>query len=966
MTKEQIIAAGKDSIFGEDIYKYVEFASWVNWYPDLFLDLITPKTGSIKLHTDQRIYLRSIMRFVSLYGVFPRGWGKCVKGDTLVFTDNGIKEIGEFFEYNTSGKETYYNTEVSVINRHGKLEQTAFGLYNGKQKTKTITTKEGYQVTGTYNHPILVMNKDGEIEWKELQDVNVYHDYILINRNNGVWGKNTKIGNNQNDLRLDEDLSMLFGYFVSTLLDDKGIRSIDMTLMVQFYIFLTNFKKYFPTSFYYFDNHRYQFNDKFLHFLEEIDLEYRDKQKAEIPKWILTTTKENMSSFIRALFDIDGYVSDDNLHLEVYSEKLAHQIQVTLLNYNIISSIEVIKHDDNDGLIYNIYISDNNVHLFQQEIGFNVEYKRTLLNELCNRIDDADYNIIPYQMQRLYDIDCINHHTNLSYHALERLITTTSSDWNEYEYFKSLLEEHYYFAKIDSIQNGYNDVYDFHIPDTHSFISNGLISHNTFDEVLAMFIVAIRYPNITLSLSAQTKENAAKLLKDKTSEICRFYPLLEHELEGGSFKSGTSFSKNDAQIKFKSGAVISNLANDDKSKGLRRTRLNMEESALMNGQVFEDALLPIVEVSRLTSGMLSIVNPEELNQQINFFTTAGYRGTDEYDRSINMVEEMVNLQGKMVLGSNWFLGCWYGRGSSKKQILEKKKTMSMIAFAQNYESEWVGAVDGALVNINKLLACRVLEKPQSKREEWDDEYYMAIDVARSESTANNQSSAAICKVTRDQIGRVKTIDLVNMVHISNKKNFSKQALDIKRLYKLYEPEMVICDGNGIGTGLVDELLKDCIDPMTGESLGCWNTINTDNQPDIDPNNKDIVIEDCLYDLKAQGNQTRIISRFIDAVDGGKLKLLRKKEDSEFTQEDKSDYASNIVPFVETDFLIDEIANLKLSVSQNKLSVSQITRKINKDRWSALAYCIFYILEFCSVTARETRTTYDIMNEYTFV
>ena len=64
------------SIFGDNLQKYIDFASWFNWYPDLFLDLIAPSKGGIKLHPDQRVYLRCIMRFVSVYGVFPRGWSK--------------------------------------------------------------------------------------------------------------------------------------------------------------------------------------------------------------------------------------------------------------------------------------------------------------------------------------------------------------------------------------------------------------------------------------------------------------------------------------------------------------------------------------------------------------------------------------------------------------------------------------------------------------------------------------------------------------------------------------------------------------------------------------------------------------------------------------------------------------------------------------------------------------------------
>ena len=71
-------------------------------------------------------------------------------------------------------------------------------------------------------------------------------------------------------------------------------------------------------------------------------------------------------------------------------------------------------------------------------------------------------------------------------------------------------------------------------------------------------------------------------------------------------------------------------------------------------------------------------------------------------------------------------------------------------------------------------------------------------------------------------------------------------------------------------GLIDQLLKTTYDPITKESLGCWDTINTDNKPEEED------AEKCLYDLKAQGIQTKIITVFMDYVDSGKLRLLEKK------------------------------------------------------------------------------------------
>ena len=231
----------------------------------------------------------------------------------------------------------------------------------------------------------------------------------------------------------------------------------------------------------------------------------------------------------------------------------------------------------------------------------------------------------------------------------------------------------------------------------------------TFDEVLASMLGCIFFPEISISLSAQTKENAADLLKDKYKEIIRFYPMLKNEIEKANFAKG------DALIVFKSGARLDNLANAQSSKGQRRKRMNMEESALIDNDTFLDALLPIVEVPRVCVGEYSITDPEELNQQINFFTTAGFKGSDEYQRSVDMAKDMVNLKGKIILGSSFWLPCWYGRGSTKSQIFQKKRDMTMISFAQNYESKWVGAASGALVNINKLMTCRSLTSPIIKR-----------------------------------------------------------------------------------------------------------------------------------------------------------------------------------------------------------------------------------------------------------
>lgn len=455
----------------------------------------------------------------------------------------------------------------------------------------------------------------------------------------------------------------------------------------------------------------------------------------------------------------------------------------------------------------------------------------------------------------------------------------------------------------------------------------------TFCEFIAMCLVAIRYPNINLSLSAQTKENAIRLLSDKFADAVRYYPFINNEV------AKYSLTKSEGSIRFNNNSTIDALANSDSTKGMRRHRLSIEESALMNNAVFEDALKPVVEMGRVTCGKLAVVNPEELNQKIDFFTTPSFRGTDEYDRSLSMLKNMIDLKGNMVLGSDWMLPCWYGRGSSKNQIIQKKADMSPISFAMNYGGSWTGTATGALVSPNRLMDCRTLTEPLLKSDDESDEIYIGVDVARSEKKTNNQSSIAVGRVTRNKDNRIVNVDLVNIIHMSNALNFATQACIIKRTRKKYHAKVVIVDANGLGAGLIDELMRENYDPKTRETYECWDTMNTEAKPEKDG------AEKCLYALKAQSDQTRIISTFINMIESDKFHFLTSKSDVSSDIKTEEDFDEKLMPFVQEELFFQEVCNLKLKQNGKNLMIEKVASKVDKDRFSAVAYLLYYIDKF---------------------
>jgi hypothetical protein len=235
------------------------------------------------------------------------------------------------------------------------------------------------------------------------------------------------------------------------------------------------------------------------------------------------------------------------------------------------------------------------------------------------------------------------------------------------------------------------------------------------------------------------------------------------------------------------------------------------------------------------------------------------------------------------------------------------------------------------------------------------EIYLGVDVARSESKNNNQSSISVIAVTRTEKGYVRSLDLVNIFTLSNNLTFTQLATEVKRTKNIYNARMLVVDSNGLGVGLLDELQKEQTDPITGETLKAFGTTNTDQRPDMRDYTK------CMFDLKPQSAQNDIIITFIDMIQSGKLRLLERKSLTDYDINDKNNYVQNILPYENTDMLIEEIANLKLvQTSQNRMTVQKNVSRVDKDRFASLAYVLWFVKTYRNSTATNEIDIADII------
>jgi len=109
--------------------------------------------------------------FVGKYGS-----GKCVSPDTLVSTDVGLRRISSFFEVGDNGEisEGHQPVEVFLDDedflKSGKRRLTLDGYHEKQADTFIVTTREGFEIEATPEHPLRVWTPDG-LKWIKVSDI---------------------------------------------------------------------------------------------------------------------------------------------------------------------------------------------------------------------------------------------------------------------------------------------------------------------------------------------------------------------------------------------------------------------------------------------------------------------------------------------------------------------------------------------------------------------------------------------------------------------------------------------------------------------------------------------------------------------------------------------------------------------------------------------------------------------------
>lgn len=416
------------------------------------------------------------------------GWAlliSCVAPDTLVITADGLKRIK-----NISNKRSEYSDLNIPIYGLGGFHNAEQFYYGGKQRTIKITLMFGYEIECTPIHPIW----NGS-QWVKAGDLRVGDD-IPVQYGQDIWGKGLNILNefyferhdnrNYNELNLDfdsDDFLYLLGLIHADGNYNKNAVCVTKKKDIEIILFLQNLGfKTRPDGM----HHEYS-SREFCSLLEFIGFKHGARNKT-FPNMLFDCTKQQMKSFLQGLFDGDGTSNSNaskrgDIKLTSTCLSFIKDLQIILLNFGIVSSVRSeLKEPTNlvktSSLIYNLEISGYFAQVFYRDIGFRLKRKQKNYAFIPDTVKDEHGNIYPVDASMLEGYNFKKQRVKNKSRISRRLIKNLNK-LNPLPYFNELLKENLFYSKIKSIVTSSNDVYDFVIPDTHSFFSNGFISHNT-------------------------------------------------------------------------------------------------------------------------------------------------------------------------------------------------------------------------------------------------------------------------------------------------------------------------------------------------------------------------------------------------------------------------------------------------------------------------------------------------------
>ncbi len=444
------------------------------------------------------------------------GVGKCITSSSLILTENGLQPLAALIPDNLDDDQ-FAPIKTRVFGLQ-EMEAASHAYNGGHAETFKITTRQGFSLEGTREHPVLALTETGELAFRRLDQLRP-GDYLAIQRGQQCFGDETCLPSfefsrrtNARDgklpVELTEELGRLLGHLIAEgTLSYEGVVGFsntdpevqaDMAHLTES-LFGLRLRRHLSYGEWNGKDFRI-FGVKFRRFLSHLGLTQGRAADKRIPPCILTAPKPIVTAFLQALFEGDGsiYGPDARIEISSASRELLSQLHVLLLNYGMVGNLRSKYNAEYDRDYYHLTLLGENVLRFADEVGFLSTTKRTKLATLLALKAETPRNpnldVVPHQSDRLRalraDVETPSQkfyrftrsdNRAPSYRTLQFILAEArgTADTPAYQTLHELVKANFFFDSVQHIEEGEAYVYDLSVPGSHSFFANGFICHNT-------------------------------------------------------------------------------------------------------------------------------------------------------------------------------------------------------------------------------------------------------------------------------------------------------------------------------------------------------------------------------------------------------------------------------------------------------------------------------------------------------
>lgn len=496
----------------------------------------------------------------------------------------------------------------------------------------------------------------------------------------------------------------------------------------------------------------------------------------------------------------------------------------------------------------------------------------------------------------------------------------------------------------------------------------------------ALFCVVrcILFPKTKICIASATRPQANEVLLKITDDFMKNYGFGSENLRREITYAAVGANK--AVIDFANGSWIRVVTASDSGRGARANILLVDEFRMVDLDTINTVLRRFLTAPRQPNYLNNPKYAHLLERNKEFYmSSAWYKNHWSFEKAkaytVNMLDDTKKY---FICGLPYQVSVKEGLLSREQIEDEMSETdFDEVKWSMEMDCLFFGDTEGAFFSFDDIGCRRTLQTAVYPPSFINNKTYkipelatnerriMSVDVALMASNKHRNDASAI--IINSAIPTNNNNYVSNIIYLENHEglNTDELALVIRRLFRLYKCTDLVVDTNGSGLGVFDALIRDMVDPETGELYGA---LSCCNDKDMAARCKVANAPEVIWSIKASAsfnNEICILLR--SGFKQGKINLLVSEFEAEEILKDKIKGYAKMQPFeqlqykmpyIQTTLLIYELTKLEHEIKGTNIKIIEKTG-MRKDRYSSLAYNYWVQCQLEREILQKPQVSFDI-------